>query len=502
MMIFYIVIGSLLLIALYDVLNRKHTIKSNFPLIGRLRYLLEKIGPELRQYLVAGNRDESPFDRVWRNYIYASAKKQNNLTGFGSDMDFNKNGQFFIKTSAFPTNITKTINHIVPDSLPCAKTVGIGRMKPYRPNSVINISAMSYGSLGRRATQANNIGALKSMAYHNTGEGGFSPKYHNEGADVVFHIGTGYFGCGHTVQNGKRVFDINMLANLVKDNKCIKMIEIKLSQGAKPGKGGILPGKKVTKEIAEIRGIEVGKDVHSPAYHSAFSNVKELVDLIEEIATMTGLPVGIKSAVGKMDFWMNLSLSMSVNGKGPDFITIDGGEGGTGAAPAAFADNMSLPLDDAFTSVYKEFQDNGKGNKKIESIVWIASGKLGHPTRAAKVFAMGADLINIAREVMISAGCIQAQICHTGNCPAGIATHNWWLEKGVDVDKKGDRVGNFINTLKKDLIQVTHASGYTHPCEFDTDDVVVNTSDSSMRKTLKEVYGYKKTKVEPKDLML
>jgi glutamate synthase domain-containing protein 2 len=499
MIITYLVLGFILTLVVYDIFNKKHTIKSNFPIIGRLRYFLEKIGPEMRQYIVAGNREESPFNRVWRSYIYASSKNQNNFTGFGSDADFSKSDHFFIKTSAFPTNINKTINAISPDALPCAKTIGERREKPYRPNSVINISAMSYGSLGKRATEANNKGAAKSHAFHNTGEGGYSKKYHgSNGADVVFHIGTGYFGCGYTDKKGNRQFSLIKLLMLVENNSNIKMIEIKLSQGAKPGKGGILPGKKVTKEIAKIRGIEKGKDVQSPAYHSAFSNTKELVDLIEEIARLTGLPVGIKSAVGKMDFWKELADIRVVTEKGPDFIAIDGGEGGTGAAPAAFADNMSLPLDDAFISVYKEFQNKDV----VDEVFWIASGKLGHPTKAAKAFAMGADSINIAREVMMSAGCIQAQVCHTGNCPAGIATHKWWLEKGVNVKEKGERVGNFINTLKKDVIQVTHASGYTHPCEFNTEDVILNTGDISIRKTMGEVYDYKKTPVDPKQLML
>lgn len=495
MNVLYIILGILLLVAVYDAFNRKHTIKSNFPVIGRIRYLLEKIGPEMRQYIVAHNREESPFNRVWRSYIYASSKKQNNLTGFGSDADFDKSGHFFIKTDAFPTNINKTVNAENPYYLPGAKVIGPNRKHPFQPKSVINISAMSYGSLGKRATEANNRGARGSSAYHNTGEGGYSPEYHGNGADVVFHIGTGYFGCGYTDDNGQRQFDLDKLVKLVKENKNIKMVEIKLSQGAKPGKGGILPGKKVTAEIAKIRGIEKGKDVASPAYHTAFSHVGELLDLIEEIAKLTGVPVGIKSAVGKLDFWYELAHQIGCGVGQPDFICIDGGEGGTGAAPAAFADNMSLPLDNAFSSVYKIFQEK----EVVDKVTWIASGKLGHPTRAAKAFAMGADLINIAREVMISAGCIQAQVCHTGNCPAGIATHKWWLEKGVDVEKKGDRVANFINTLKKDLIQVTHAAGYTHPCEFKTSDVVVNTSDITMRKTLADVYDYEKTPVYPKN---
>ncbi len=485
------IVGILLVIAIYDIFNKKHTIKSNFPLIGRLRYLLESIGPEMRQYVVASNREEQPFNRVWRSYIYASAKKENNLTGFGSDADFNKPGHFFIKTSAFPTNINNTFNATSDSALPCAKTVGPNRKNPYRPNSVINISAMSYGALGSKATEANNRGAWKSHAYHNIGEGGFSKKYHKRGADVVFQIGTGYFGCGYTDKHGFRHFDINKLVELVEENKCIKMIEVKLSQGAKPGKGGILPGSKVTKEIAEIRGLEVGKDVHAPAYHSAFSpDVDSLVSFVEMIADKTGLPVGIKSAVGKVDFWKDLAHCMIRRNEGPDFIAIDGGEGGTGAAPSSFADNVSLPFDEAFSEVYKAFLSTY--NKEIiNKTVFIASGKLGHPSHAVKAFAMGADLINIAREVMISAGCIQAQKCHTGNCPAGIATHKWWLQKGFDVNNKSERVGNFINTLKKDIIQITHASGYIHPCQFNMSDVVLNTGNSS-RKTLAEVYGYHK----------
>jgi len=459
---------------------------SNFPLIGRLRYILEKIGPELRQYIVASNREETPFNRLWRNYIYASSKGENNLTGFGSDADFNKTGHFFLKTSVFPVkndNVT---------TIPSAKIIGSCRDKPYRPKSVVNISAMSYGSLGKKATTANNIGADIAGAYHNTGEGGYSPEYHGNGADVVFHIGTGYFGCGDTDENGHRQFNMWKLKMLVNLNPNIKMIELKLSQGAKPGKGGILPANKVTPEIAKARGVKVGETVYSPSYHSAFDNVHDMVNLIEDIANETGLPVGIKSAVGKMIFWDDLASLMNRTHKGPDFITIDGGEGGTGAAPIAFTDNMSLPLRDGFAQVYKTFQKY----HLVDRITWIASGKLGHPTRAAVAFAMGADLINIAREVMISAGCIQAQQCHTGNCPTGIATHKWWLEKGFNVKDKSERVGLFIKTLVKDILEVTNASGYTHPCEFTMDDVMFNTSDSSRMKSMEVLYGYKKNIVK------
>lgn len=480
--IFYSIFGALLLLTIYDVFNKKHTIKSNFPLIGRIRYFLEKIGPELRQYVVAGNRDEKPFDRVWRSYIYASAKGENNLIGFGSDADFNKPGHFFVKTSAFPIRAIK-----IPDTIKCAKVIGPNRDKPYHPQSIVNISGMSYGSLGKKATTANNIGALKSHAYHNTGEGGYSPEFHGNGADVVFNLGTSYFGCGSTKDDGTRVFSMDKLTSLIKNNPNIKMIEVKLSQGAKPGKGGVLPGDKVTKEIAEIRGIEQGEDVISPAYHSAFNNVDTMIDFIEKISENTGLPVGIKSAVGKSDFWIELAAKMNERKEGPDFITIDGGEGGTGAAPAAFADNMSLPFVDAFTTVYKIFKEEGI----VNNITWIASGKLGHPSKALIAFAMGADLINIAREVMISAGCIQAQKCHVGNCPAGIATHKWWLEKGFDISEKSDRVSRFIKTLRKDILQGAYACGYEHPSEFTMEDIVLCTNNST-RKTLKEIYEYDK----------
>lgn len=488
-MIWKLILLLILLVAVFDVFSKKHTIRSNFPLVGRIRYWLESIGPEMRQYLVAHNREEKPFNRVWRSYIYASAKGQNNLTGFGSDADFTKSGQFFIKNSVFPTNKNTTINAISDSILSCKKTIGKKRRNPYNPTSIINISAMSYGSLGKKSTKANNIGAKYGNAYHNIGEGGFSKEYHDNGADVVFQIGTGYFGCGDTDEiNGERIFSMRKLKNLTKNNKCIKMIEIKLSQGAKPGKGGILPGSKVTKEIAEARGIPLGKDVISPPCHTAFFDVKSLIDFIEEVAFETGLPVGIKSAIGDEVFWIELAQEMRKKERGPDFITIDGGEGGTGAAPASFADNMSLPLDDALAFVYKTFQSFDL----TDEVTFIASGKLGHPTHAVKAMAMGADLINIAREIMISAGCIQAQRCHTGNCPAGIATHNWWLEKGFNIKDKSERVGRFIKTLKKDIVEITHACGYIHPSDFNTNDIVVNSGDFPHKKSLEEIYGYKK----------
>lgn len=490
MTIVYILILLIAIVFVHDAfISKKHTILRNFPVIGWGRFLIEKLGPELRQYIIETNRSGSPFSRVFRSYIYASAKKQNNNNGFGSDADFKADGHFFIKHSAFPFVVDKNhLNKANPDFLPCAKTIGKyhNRKFKYHPNSIVNISAMSYGALGRKATEANNRGAAMAGAYHNTGEGGFSP-YHNKGADVVFQIGTAYYGCRD--KEGK--FDMNLLVSLCKEHRNIRMIEIKLSQGAKPGKGGILPAEKVTPEIAKVRGIKPYTPSVSPGNHTAFTNTEELVLFIEKVAKETGLPVGIKSAIGHTDFWWDLVYYMKKHNGGPDFITIDGSEGGTGAAPAAFADNISLPLDLAFTNVYKIFASE----EMADNIVFIASGKLGFPSAAVKAFAMGADMINLAREILMSVGCIQAQRCHTGNCPAGITTHKWWLQRGFDIDDKKERAYNYITTLRKDILDITHACGYEHPTQFKPFDVVVNVQGQSKPVSLEELYEIKKSTI-------
>ena len=319
----------LFLVAIWDIfIQKRHTIKHNFPVVGHLRYWLESIGPEMRQYFVANNREELPFNRIERGWIYASAKKENNYEGFGSDRDLYAHQHIFIKNRMMGFEVpTGHPNAAEPTFIPCAKVMGQhnNRRKPFRPASVVNVSAMSFGSLSAAAVEAMNKGVKKAGAYHNTGEGGLSP-YHKHGGDIVFHFGTGYFG----VRTEDGNFSMEKMKKLVENNPCIKAIEIKLSQGAKPGKGGVLPGAKITPELAEIRGVEVGKDVLSPATHKAFSNVIELMALIEDIANETGLPVGIKGAIGKLDQWEELADIMLATGKGPDFITVDGGEGGTG----------------------------------------------------------------------------------------------------------------------------------------------------------------------------
>jgi len=484
----WIIIGIVIL-AIHDVIQRNHAISHNFPILGHIRYLLESIGPEMRQYFVANNREELPFNRIERGWIYASAKQENNYEGFGTDRDIYAHQHIFINNAMMPYQIENNHPNKTDKSfIPCAKVMGLHskRRKPFRPASVINVSAMSFGSLSSRAIASLNIGVQMAGAYHNTGEGGLSP-YHSNGGDVIFHFGTGYFG----VRAKDGGFSMEKMITLVENNPFIKAIEVKLSQGAKPGKGGVLPGAKITPEIASIRGVEVGKDVLSPPNHKAFSNVPEMVEFIEKIAECTGLPVGIKAAIGKLEQWEELADIMLKTGKGPDFITVDGGEGGTGAAPPSFADHVSLPWVYGFTDLYKLFQSKGLS----ERIVFIGSGKLGFPAKAAMAFAMGADCINVAREAMLSIGCIQAQVCHTNTCPSGVATQSKWLQRGIDIPIKSERLAQYFKTFRKELIEITHAAGYEHPTQFKMSDIEVNVDDHNLSKELNKTYNYEKTPV-------
>src|SRR5688572_5443835 len=329
-------------VAARDLLQREHTLLRNFPVLGHARYLLEEIGPELRQYLVAGNNEERPFTRDQRRWVYASAKKANNYFGFGTDNDIEY-------TAGYPVITHRTFGRAIPPSspaagyevvLPCAKVLGAarGRRHAFRPRSVVNISAMSFGSLSGNAIAALNAGAALAGCLHNTGEGGISP-YHRRGGELIFQIGTAYFGC----RDDEGRFSLDRLKSLVAEAP-VRALEIKLSQGAKPSLGGVLPGAKVSAEIAATRGVREGRDCISPSRHAEFSDTDSLLDWVELLAAETGLPVGIKSAVGDMGFWRDLADLMAETGRGVDFVNIDGGEGGTGAAPLIFADSVSLPF--------------------------------------------------------------------------------------------------------------------------------------------------------------
>ncbi len=471
-------------LAARDMIQRRHTLKRNFPVVANLRYLLEMVGPELRQYIVASNDEERPFSRDQRTWVYASSKRENNYFGFGTDNDMEQvDGYPIFKHRTFSdvaaTSSMADAEHVI---LPSAKVLGgpRGRRHAFRPQSVVNISGMSYGSLSGNAIMALNSGAKQAGIMHCTGEGSLS-KYHRQGGDLIFQIGTAYFGCRD--ENG--CFDMGKLKELCASAP-VRAIEIKLSQGAKPGLGGHLPAEKITDEIATSRGIPKDRDCISPPRHSEFNDVDSMLDFVEWIADETGLPVGIKSAIGSMGMWEELAEKMRSGERGVDFIVIDGGEGGTGAAPLVFSDAVALPFRLGFSRVYGIFAEAGVADQ----VTWVGSGKLGLPENALVAFAMGVDMIHVAREAMLAIGCIQAQRCHTDHCPTGVATQNPWLTRGLDPTLKANRLNNYIRTLRRDLLKVSEACGVWHPGLLTVNDVDILTGHRDAV-PLGEVYQYK-----------
>ena len=433
-----VVIVIVLAVCIHDLVQKKDPILRNFPVIGHGRHILAELGPKLRQYIVAGNNEERPFTRDQRSWVNRSAKKENNYFGFGTDNDLETTPSYLIiKQSTFPIPFKRPGDPgYDPDyKIPCAKVLGEwrNRKKKFRPQSIVNISAMSYGSLSAAAVVAINQGSKLCGCIQNTGEGGVAP-HHDHGGELVWQLGTGYYGA--RASDGR--FDEKSFLETCRKFPKIKAIEIKLSQGAKPGKGGVLPAKKVTAEIARIRGIQQGKSCLSPSFHHEFSSVDQLLDFVERLADISGLPVGIKSAVGEMEFWRELVELMQDGKRAVDFVAIDGGEGGTGAAPLTFSDHVALPFKLGLARVFREFSQAGLQEK----IVFVGAGKLGFPQEALLSMAMGCDMINVARTAMMAIGCIQAQICHTGKCPTGVATQKPWLVRGLDPDDKASRLAN------------------------------------------------------------
>ena len=467
-MVWLIGLGIVLLVlacvAIHDLFQKKHPILRNFPVVGHGRKLLEELGPKLRQYIVAGNNEERPFSRDQRHWVYASANKENNYFGFGTDNDLEQTPSYLIiKQSAFPVIEPQKDdpNYDAEYNLPCAKVLGAARKRKhaFRPKSIINVSAMSYGSLSRPAVEAINMGCGIAHCLHNTGEGGVAAA-HDMGAGLIWQLGTGYYGA--RLPNGR--FDEKRFVDCVQKYP-VKAIEVKLSQGAKPGRGGVLPGSKVTAEISKIRGIPQGKDCLSPNAHREFSNADELLDFVERLADLSGLPIGIKSAIGGNDFWHDLIRLMKDTGRGVDYVQVDGGEGGTGAAPLTFSDHVSLPFKIGMSRVFKLFAEADLA----DDVVFVGSGKLGFPEEAMFAYALGCDMISIAREAMMAIGCIQAQICHSGKCPTGVATQKKWLMRGLDPTDKSARLANYLVTLRKEILQLCHACGVCHPGMITTD---------------------------------
>lgn len=441
---FSILFGPIIFIGYADIFQKKHTIRRNFPVIGNFRYMLEKIRPEIMQYFVETDLDGRPINRIFRSLIYERAKKVNDTTPFGTQFDVYRVGYEFMAHSIYAKSIN-TYN-IAPRILVGGKDC----KKPYSA-SILNISAMSFGSLSKNAILALNGGAKLGSFAHNTGEGGISPYHLKNGGDLIWQIGTGYFGC----RDDKGNFSPELFkerANL--DN--VKMIEIKLSQGAKPGHGGILPAKKNTPEIAAIRNVKKGTDVISPPTHSAFSNPNEMMDFIKQLRELSGgKPIGFKLCIGNKEEFISICKAMHTTDIKPDFITIDGGEGGTGAAPVELTNSVGMPLREGLAFAH----DTLIGFDLRKSIKLIASAKIFTGFHMARALALGADMCNSARAMMLAVGCIQARECHNNNCPVGVATQNKQSMKGLVVKEKIPRVKNFHNETVKSLVELIAASG-------------------------------------------
>ncbi len=479
-----VVVALLVVVAVYDLTQTRHAILRNYPLIGHLRFILEAFGPELRQYIMTSNDEERPFSRDERRWIYTSAKNLDNTFGFGTDNTLDSTPDYIIiKQAAFPRPPGPGEPTVTEPgfSVPCAKVLGAshGRRYAWRPPSIVNVSAMSFGSLSGAAITALDRGAALAGCLHNTGEGGLT-EYHRQGADLTFQIGTGYFGC----RNDDGAFSLERLLETI-DGAPVRALEIKLSQGAKPGLGGLLPAAKVTPQIAAIRGIPVGVTCRSPNRHSAFNDVDTMIEFIESVAEATGLPVGIKSAVGEEAFWVDLAARMAVTGAGPDFVTVDGGEGGTGAAPLVFGDHVSLPFLRGFPRVYRAFAAHDLHTE----VVFIGSGRLGLANRGITAMALGCDMVNVAREAMLAIGCIQSQRCHTGRCPTGVATQSPRLERGLDPADKSIRAAYYLAALRQELLRLGRACGHRHPSLVGPEQIEY-LSDGHRSQSLAELSGY------------
>ena len=424
-------VGFLAIIYMYivDKTQNKHAIRRNYPVIGRFRYLFEKQGEFFRQYFFAMDREELPFNRAERSWVYRAAKDVERTVAFGSTRNLEPTGTIMFMNCAFPT--------LEEDAVPPSSiTYGPYCREPYTSESLFNISAMSFGALSATAVKALSNGAAKAGCWMNTGEGGISEYHLASGADLVFQIGTAKYG----VRDEHGQLCDKMLVTLAAKSQ-IKMFEIKLSQGAKPGKGGILPGKKVTAEIARIRGIMPGVDSISPNAHPDIKSVQDILVMVNRVREVTGKPVGFKAVIGE-SLWLRALLE-EINLQGaefaPDFITIDSADGGTGAAPQPLMDYVGLPLKESLPLVVNLLAEYGLRDR----IRVICAGKLITPSKVAWALAMGADAVNSARGFMFALGCIQAMQCNKDTCPTGITTHNIKLQRGLDPIDKAERVANY-----------------------------------------------------------
>ena len=452
--VFLLGLGVIAIIVMFiaDITQTKSAIRRNYPVVGRFRYFFEHIGEFFRQYFFAMDREELPFNRAQRSWAYRAAKNIDNTVGFGSTRDLRPTGTVMFVNCPFPT--------LGQDAAPvCDVTLGPYCRKPYTTNSLFNISGMSYGAISRPAVLALSHGAKAAGCWMNTGEGGLSPYHLEGGADIVFQIGT--------AKNGVRDLDGNLDDDRIREvaaHDSVRMFEIKMSQGAKPGKGGILPGGKVTAEIAKIRGIPVGDDAISPNRHIDINSNTELLDMINRVRDVSGKPVGFKAVIGAWGWLDNLFGEILERGteSAPDFITVDSADGGTGAAPMPLIDDVGLPLRESLPLLIDKLNEYGLR----ERVKVIASGKLITPADVAWALCMGTDFAVSARGFMFSLGCIQALQCNRNTCPTGITTHNKRLQKGLNPKDKAVRVANYAKNMVYEVGTIAHACGVTEPREL------------------------------------
>ena len=433
----WLIAGPLLALGAYDLLQNKHTLLRIYPVIGHFRYLFESVRRELQQYFVESDLDGAPVNREFRSLIYQRAKKDNDTRAFGTIFDVYRDGYEWLNHSVAP-------KHCLPANL----RIRFGDSRCAQPYDAapLNISAMSYGALSRNAIMALNRGAKLGNFFHNTGEGGISEWHLKYGGDLVWQIGTGYFGCRD--EQGK--FDPRLFAREAARDS-VKMIEIKLSQGAKPGHGGVLPASKLTREIADIRKVPMGQDVLSPPGHSAFSSPIELVTFVAKLRALSGgKPVGFKLCPGNRQEFLGICKAMLETGRLPDFITVDGGEGGTGAAPVELTNSVGMPLRDGLQFVHNAL----KGIGVRDQVRLIASGKSFSAFHMLRLMVLGADTVNSARGMMMALGCIQSRSCNTDKCPTGVATTNPARYKQLDVTDKGVRVANYQHSSVEALAEL------------------------------------------------
>jgi glutamate synthase domain-containing protein 2 len=478
----FVLIAALFFVFIRDITQKKHSVLRNYPIVGRFRYFFEQLGEYFRQYFFAGDRDEMPFNRATRAWVYRLAKNEGGTIGFGSTYDLHAPGALIFVNHPFPV--------LEEERLPTPSLIlGEGQCKqPFEAKSIVNISGMSFGAISAPAVRSLSRGANVAGCWMDTGEGGLSPYHVEGGCDVIMQIGTAKYGVRDAQGNLAE-------ERLLELSKVVKAFEIKLSQGAKPGKGGVLPGRKVTPEIARIRGIPEGRDSISPNRHRDIANMGELLEKIRWIRDLTGRPVGIKTAVGGWRFMNEMADIVHRRGMeyAPDFLAIDGGEGGSGAAPQALFDHMSLSINEALPRVVDALIETGLRNR----VRVIASGKLVTSARAAWALCVGADFINTARGFMFSLGCIQALRCHQNTCPTGVTTHNKRLQRALVVEEKYLRVANYAMNMNKEIDMIAHSCGVRHARELRREHVrIVQASGQSV--ALNMLYPYPEPKAKIK----